>query len=60
MRYIPHTEADVQRMLERIGVDSLDELFVGLPEKHRLERALNLPAAESEQLLTDHLQALSE
>jgi len=60
VRYIPHTEADIQQMLERIGVDSLDELFVGVPEKHRLERALDLPAAESEQLLTDHLQALSE
>ena len=59
MRYIPHTEADVQKMLERIGVRSLDELFACVPEKHRLERALDLPSATSEQELTAHLQSLA-
>ena len=44
MRYIPHTEADVQRMLEAIGARSLDDLFSGIPDKHRLSRPLDLPA----------------
>jgi glycine dehydrogenase subunit 1 len=60
VRYIPHTEAEVQRMLERIGVQSLDEVFAGVPLKHRLERPLDLPAADSEQALTAHLQSLAD
>ncbi|MDR1453435.1 MAG: aminomethyl-transferring glycine dehydrogenase subunit GcvPA [Candidatus Margulisbacteria bacterium] len=33
MAYFPHTENDVQEMLQTIGVKSLDELFAAVPEK---------------------------
>ncbi len=59
MRYIPHTEHDVQRMLEAIGVASLDELFASIPEKHLLGRPLDLPRAASEQELMGELEALA-
>jgi glycine dehydrogenase subunit 1 len=59
VRYIPHTEADVQRMLETIGVAALDELFAGVPEKHRLGRPLELPGAASEQELLAELKAMA-
>jgi glycine dehydrogenase subunit 1 len=59
MRYIPHTEADVQQMLEAIGVASLEDLFANIPEKQRLERALQLPRATSEQELLAELGALA-
>jgi glycine dehydrogenase subunit 1 len=59
VRYIPHTEGDVQRMLETIGVASLDELFAGVPSKHRLERPLDLPRAASEQELLAELKELA-
>ncbi len=48
MRYLPHTDVDVQQMLETIGVEKLDELFSGIPESCRLQAPLNLPAAKSE------------
>ena len=59
MRYIPHTEGDVQRMLEKIGVASLDELFAGVPSKYRLERPLDLPRAAGEQELLAGLKELA-
>ena len=31
MRYLPLTDADRRRMLERIGVDSMDDLFADVP-----------------------------
>ncbi len=49
MRYIPHTEADIQQMLGTIGAKSVTELFRMIPEKFRLARRLDLPAAQSEQ-----------
>lgn len=44
MAYIPHTAADVEQMLESIGVKSLDELFSSIPKDLQLENPLDLPA----------------
>lgn len=48
MKYFPHTPADIEQMLELIGVKSLDELYAEVPEELKLHRQLNLPAAQSE------------
>ena len=32
MRYLPHTTDDIRQMLETIGVDSIDDLFSGVPD----------------------------
>jgi glycine dehydrogenase subunit 1 len=45
-RFTPHTEADVEEMLEAIGVGSLDDLFADVSPK--LEGDLDLPPALSE------------
>ena len=45
--YIPATEADRARMLERIGVADLDSLFADLPAAFR-DPALDLPPALAE------------
>lgn len=45
--YIPATEADRARMLERIGVADLDSLFADLPAAFR-DPAINLPPALTE------------
>lgn len=58
MRYIPHTAADVSEMLERIGVDSLQDLFVEVPESVRLKRPLALAEEVSETELLRELKAL--
>lgn len=47
-RYLPHTEEDIRKMLEVIGVKSLDDLYSEIPEELKLHRPLNLPKAKSE------------
>ena len=59
MRYLPHTDADVRAMLERIGVGSIDALFDPIPKSHRLERPLALEPALDEAALMAHLEALA-
>ena len=47
-KYFPHTDDDLQQMLERVGVDSLDALYADIPEAVRFRREYNLPEALSE------------
>ena len=56
MRYIPNSQADRQRMLAQIGVDSIEQLFSGIPEKLRLRRLLDLPSALSEPELLEYFR----
>jgi glycine dehydrogenase subunit 1 len=58
-RYIPNTDQDARRMLEVIGVPSIDALFEPVPAAVRLQRELDLPPALSEPDLIAHLGALA-
>jgi len=58
-RYTSLTDDDLGRMLEAIGVSSIDELFAVVPEAVRLGRPLDLPAGRSEQDVHDHLARLA-
>ncbi len=60
MRYIPHSEADIQEMLSAIGESSVDALFDPIPEALRLKRPLALDPGMSEPELMAHLTELSE
>jgi len=59
MRYIPHTTGDVTQMLERIGVATLEDLFVEVPESVRLKRPLDIQEPASETELLRELKALA-
>ena len=54
MRYIPNSAADRTQMLAEIGVDSIEQLFSGIPEKLRLRRLLNIPKALTEPELVEY------
>ncbi|PYS53577.1 MAG: aminomethyl-transferring glycine dehydrogenase subunit GcvPA [Acidobacteria bacterium] len=56
MRYIPNSLADRQRMLAEIGLDSIEQLFSGIPEKLRLRRLLNIPQPLTEPELVDYFR----
>jgi len=59
-RYLPHTDADVGRMLEVIGSRSIADLFAQLiPPPLALGRKLDLPPPLDEASLLDHLQELA-
>lgn len=57
-RFLPHTEEDVQKMLQTIGVKRLEDLFEVIPEDYRLSTPLNLPIPLSERDLIEHLRQL--
>jgi glycine dehydrogenase subunit 1 len=48
MRYLPKSPAERDKMLSTIGVRSIDDLFVTIPERFRLRQALKLPGPYSE------------
>jgi glycine dehydrogenase subunit 1 len=48
MRYLPLTEADRRAMLDRIGVDSMDDLFADVPRAAWLYEPPELPQRKSE------------
>ena len=51
MRYIPHTEADIARMLRVIGQPSVAALFAHIPEALQLRRPLQIEALDEGTLL---------
>lgn len=59
MRYLPHTEAEIAEMLQRIGVSSIDDLFAPIPEDVRLSGPMALEPALDEAALMGHLTELA-
>ena len=57
-RYIPHTDGDIQRMLETIGATKVEDLFATIPKGDRLSKPLNLPDSLGEPDLIRHFQGL--
>src|SRR5688500_19783384 len=58
MPYGPHAAGDRERMLEALGIDTVDALFADIPEALRASR-LDLPEPEPELQLSARLQALA-
>lgn len=59
LSYFPHTEEDVRAMLERIGVNSLDDLFSDVPADFVFKGEYDLPSAMSEQQVRDYFEKLA-
>jgi glycine dehydrogenase subunit 1 len=47
-KYFPHTDADLQAMLDRVGIDSVDALYSQIPESIRFRGDYKLPSEMSE------------
>lgn len=58
MNYTPHTESDIEHMLEVIGVPSVDALFDPIPEGLRLKH-LDLPEGITEMEAMARLDAIA-
>ncbi len=56
--YLPHTEEDVQKMLEEIGITSINELFSPIKEEWREKVPLKLPPPLSEQELLREIEGI--
>ncbi len=57
MRYIPNSPTGREEMLGEIGVDSIEELFAGIPDNLMLKRVLDVPPAMTEPELLDFFDA---
>ena len=47
-KYFPHTDADLQAMMEKVGVDNLDGLYAQIPDSIRFKGDYQLPLEMSE------------
>ena len=52
-KYFPHTQDDLQAMLEKVGVDSVDALYAQIPESIRFRGDYQLPSEMSEMEVRD-------
>ena len=58
-RYLPLTPEDRQEMLEKIGVQTMEDLLKDIPSELRIKEALDIPEALSELELTQHMTQLA-
>lgn len=56
--YIPHTEEDIKKMLDTLGMNDLDDLFEDVPKDVRLQRDLMLEEPKSEIEIKNHMKDL--
>ena len=57
---MPHTEEDIQAMLERIGVNSIDELYSDVPQEVIFKEEYDIPSSMSEIELRKHFEDLGK
>lgn len=57
-KYLPHTASDIKEMLDKIGIKTIDELFVALGDI-KLTKPLDIPSKMSENELRDHFGRLA-
>ncbi|NLP48852.1 MAG: aminomethyl-transferring glycine dehydrogenase subunit GcvPA [Clostridiales bacterium] len=60
MSYVPNTARQVEKMLESIGKNSIDDLFADIPEDVKLARPLNLDQGKTEFEVLEKLEALAD
>ena len=59
-KFFPHTDDDLQQMLEKSGVKSLDDLYADVPESIRFRQEYNLPEAKSEMELRQLFNSIAD
>lgn len=58
-KFIPHTPEDISRMMEKVGIDSLDELYSDVPADVILGRDYEIPSEMSEIEIRRHFDCLA-
>ncbi|MDP0499002.1 MAG: aminomethyl-transferring glycine dehydrogenase subunit GcvPB [Verrucomicrobiota bacterium JB022] len=58
--YLPASEAELQAMLQRLNLSSLDELFAHVPEEVRFAKAPDLPDELGYEETAAHVEAISQ
>ncbi len=58
MRYLPLTPNDRAEMLAKVGVGSVDDLFLDVPEAARLDKLIDVPTHQSEAAVERYMSRL--
>lgn len=58
MSYFPHTQSDIDAMLQRCGATALDELYADVPAELRLKGGYDLPEALCEKEVRDFFEQM--
>lgn len=58
MPFIPHTQEDIEHMLTRIGVATMDDLFADITADMR-PQSFSLPAGKAEADVCEHMEGLA-
>ena len=58
--YFPHTEDDIRQMLDRIGVESLEDIYSDVPQDVIYREEYDLPDAMSEHEVRQYFEELAE
>ena len=56
---MPHTEEDIKEMLQKVGVDSIDELYKDVPSEVIFKEEYDIPSCMSEVELRKHFKQLA-
>jgi glycine dehydrogenase subunit 1 len=59
VQFAPHTDGDVGRMLDRLGLSSVDDLFAHIPDEVRAKGLIDLPDGVAEAEVLRHLDRLA-
>ncbi|MDE7510016.1 MAG: aminomethyl-transferring glycine dehydrogenase subunit GcvPA [Muribaculaceae bacterium] len=57
-KFMPHTEEDIRAMLDKIGVESIDDLYADVPGEVIFREEYDIPSAMSEIELRKHFEEL--
>lgn len=58
--YVPNSAAEQQKMLDFLGLKSLDDLYSELPKEVMIKGELNIPAGQSELAVKRQMQGLAD
>lgn len=58
-KFIPHTPEDIGKMMERVGISSLDQLYSDIPPEVVLQRDYMIPSEMSEVEIRKHFDELA-
>ena len=58
-KYFPHTDSDIEAMLKRIGLETLDDLFCQVDPSLKINRKYDIPNSHSELELKKAIKAIA-
>lgn len=59
-KYFPQTEQEIQEMLQKIGVEKIEDLYADIPESIRFKGEYDIPEAKSESEIRAFMSALGQ